>query len=376
MAEEQQPQGNIIGKLFVELGAKGLPSLLKGLNTVAASFLLTKNAAEQLMRPIINTGKQAANSAVGVAKLSASLGTTLLEAQKFQLYFQKHNLSESLLGDLASTADMLTRVQMGIGGIDDKFAYTMNELRLNWWAYDGSIESMERLMQDVNERTKNMDANRRRVHLQNLGWSPEWLYAFERGVNLSDARALSDKEVMDWVKSSEAINETKQTIGQVIRKSGSKVAPSITKGANIITDTIDKAQDGDKKSQLQNRGFWGSVGLGAATGGGVGSFFGGAGALIGAPIGAIGGIVAGVKALEIGNKLGTPTGGAAPIPALEDTDFRPNLSNANTTININNENRVTVSNPQDAGRAISSINQQTLTNIEYSQFQASNRPGL
>lgn len=361
MAEEQQ-QSKGIGELFVEFGAKGLPTLLKGLNTVSASFLLTKNAAEQFTKPIINAGKQAANSAVGVAKLSSSLGTTLLEAQKLQLYFQKHNLSESLLGDLGSTADMLTKVRMGIGGISGEFAYAMHRMGLSWIDYDGSIESMEKLMRDVDNATKTMDPRERRIMLQSIGWSPEMGYAFDRGLNLSDARAISDEEVKKWIELSEAANETRQAVDQTIKILGAKVTPIVTKAANgIITradnfnnnehPTIDKVIQNHTeikpKNTRQMSEAWTTPGY--------------------------------QQIKDLWNRQtikGQPTGFAVP-PVFQGTaHIPPNLNSSNTTIQVTNENHVSVATPQDVGPAISSISRDTLRDIEYSEFQTINRPGL
>lgn len=364
MAEEQK-QSKGIGELFVEFGAKGLPSLIKGLNTVSASFLLTKNAAQQFTKPIINAGKEAANSAVGVAKLSSSLGTTLLETQKLQLYFQKHNLSESLLGDLGSTADMLTRVRMGIGGISGEFAYTMHRLGLSWTNYDGSIESIERLMQDVAERTQGMNPAERKVHLQNIGWSPEMGYAFDRGLNLSDARTISDEEVRKWVELSESANETRQAVDQTIKILGAKFAPIVTKVTNSIITRADNFNNNEHpnidkviqnhtenkpKNTRQMSEAWTTPGY--------------------------------QQIKDLWNRQtikGQPTGGAAPIvpPLLQGTaHIPPNLNNSTTTIQVTNENHISVTNPQDVGPAISSINRDTIRNIEYSEFQTINKPGI
>ncbi|MBQ2285319.1 MAG: hypothetical protein II244_06610, partial [Clostridia bacterium] len=73
-----QAQNNL-GQLFVDIGVGGLGQTLKALNSVSASFLLTKNAATQAIKPFIDMGKQAANSAVGIGKMAAALGTTTLK---------------------------------------------------------------------------------------------------------------------------------------------------------------------------------------------------------------------------------------------------------------------------------------------------------
>lgn len=402
MAEEQQSKN--IGELFVEFGAKGLPTLLKGLNGVSAQFLLTKNAAEKFTKPLINMSKEAGKGAVGIAQLSSSLGTTLLEAQKFQLYFQKHNLSEGLLGDLASTADMLTKVRMGIGGISGEFAYAMNRMGLSWTDYDGSIESIEQLVNDVQNATKNMDGMERRIMLQGLGWSPEWSYAFDRGINLSDALALSDDDIKKLEEMNESLNEANIAIDKLKNTTISKSAPLLTQSANVVTDMVTGTASEEERNNVKAGaiigGTSGVIGgalmggaQGAMTGGIIGSIFPGAGNVVGGVIGGVGGAItgaigggaagtaigAGGGALYAGNKRNTKgdaTGFAVPLSMQNTAHIPPNLSNSNTQITITNENRVNVANPQDVGTAITSINNETLQNIEYNQYQISNRPGL
>lgn len=425
MAEEPK-QGKGIGELFVDFGAKGLGTLIKGLNTISASFLLTKNAAEQFVKPIINTGKQAANSAVDIAKLSASLGTTLLEAQKFQLYFQKHNLSESLLGDLSSMGDMLTKVSMGIGGISAEFAYAMHSMGLNWTDYDGSLESMLQLVKDVQKATEGMDPAKKRVMLQSVGLNPEWSYAFERGINLDDALAISDDDIKKLQELSEAMNETGQAFDKLKNQVVAKAAPIITDVANDATVLLSgKATDEDKKrindkvskAAEKNAVLTGTtVGigtagiLGAPLAAGVGVTAANASSIakmqrsIGGKTGKLVPLQFGAAPLDFGTApwikdKGQITGGAAPLnfvdkeiitpinmqninpipPALEGTNpaIPPNISNSQSAnIYVTNENNINVANPQDVGSVVSSINQETLTNIEYSGFQINNRPGL
>lgn len=50
---------NEAGQLFLDFGATGLGKLVKGLNSLSASFLLTKNGAEQALKPIISMSQNA-----------------------------------------------------------------------------------------------------------------------------------------------------------------------------------------------------------------------------------------------------------------------------------------------------------------------------
>ena len=77
-----------LGELFVDIGVGGIGKTLKALNTVSASFLLTKNAAVQITKPFINMGKQALDTAVDVGKLGSTLGIAYKEAYKLKYYFK------------------------------------------------------------------------------------------------------------------------------------------------------------------------------------------------------------------------------------------------------------------------------------------------
>lgn len=82
---------------------------------------------------------------------------------------------------------------------------------------------------------------------------------------------------------------------------------------------------------------------------------------------------------QVKSQKGQTTGGAAPVvpPFMQGTaHIPPNLSNMVNTINITNENRISVANPQEAAQTISAINQNTIQQADYTQFQAGNRPGL
>ncbi len=73
---------NKLGELFVDIGVGGLGKTLKALNSVSASFLLTKNAATQAVKPIIDVGKRTMGMAVDVGKLGSTLGLAYKDAYK------------------------------------------------------------------------------------------------------------------------------------------------------------------------------------------------------------------------------------------------------------------------------------------------------
>lgn len=372
MAEEQQ-QSKGIGELFVEFGAKGLPTLLKGLNSVSASFLLGKNAANQFVQTLTKPVKEAGQAAVQFGKMSNALGISLQEYMRLHLYLKNHNLSDSLLNDLGSISNMLTEVQMGIGGISGEFAYAMHSLGLNWTDYDGSVDSILQLTKDVQKATEEMDATRKRVLMQKIGLgNPEWQYAFERGdFNLSDYKNISDKEVKDLIKSQEAMAKLDAEMEQLKMHLISKLTPAVETVADFLSDKAGKGAQGDYDKPVaeavKSTGTAASLVLKSTPVGMAGS--------------SISQIYKGIKPIYSNSfkNSGQPTGGAAPIvpPSMQGTaHIPPNLNNSTTTIQVTNENHISVANPQDVGAAISSINRDTMRNIEYSEFQTINRPGL
>ena len=238
-------KSNILGELFVEFGVKGFGTMLKSLNAVSASFLLVKNAGQQFAQMLTKPIKESGNAAVEIGKMSSALGITMKEAMKLQLYFKQHNLSEGLLGDLTSISDMLTKVQLGIGGISGEFAYAMHRMGLDWTKYDGSMESMIKLTNDVKKATAGMDANTRRVMMKAVGLQPEWSYAFERGdFNLADYKTISDEQVENLIKSQEAMNKMTAEVDQLKMHLMSKLTPAVVKISDWISDRAGEGAQG------------------------------------------------------------------------------------------------------------------------------------
>lgn len=402
--EGKQSQG--IGELFIEFGSKGLPTLLKGLNTVSASFLLGKNAASQFANMLTKPIKDAGNAAVQIGKMSSALGITMKEAMKLQMYFQKHGLSESLLGDLTSVSDMLTKVQMGIGGISSEFAYAMHKMGLDWTDYDGSMESMIRLTNDVKKATAGMEANQKRVLMKAVGLSPEWSYAFERGdFNLADYKTITDEQVQALIDSQEAMNNLTGALKQLNMHITEKWAPALIPVLDWLSDKIGKGAEGKYDKTVVN---------GVKTAGTVEALFN----PLTLPI------VAGRAAAKAGKKLGekyngNPTGGAASVtpesfglidypkpigrnsrgyigelpnlnydkPANQTVPTVPNfmttpeaLAPTNTSsiiqtnhIEITNQNNINGTNVQDVKDGIVSINE---NDIDFSWYQVRNMVGI
>lgn len=88
---EAQAQ-NKLGELFVDLGVGGLGKTLKALNSVSASFLMTKNAAQQAIKPIADMTKQGMTFSTALDKIKASTGFTEELSQKIKAFSTKNNI--------------------------------------------------------------------------------------------------------------------------------------------------------------------------------------------------------------------------------------------------------------------------------------------
>lgn len=363
----EQPQGgaqNKLGELFVELGSKGAPTLLKQLNSVSASFLLGKNAANQFVQTLSQPFKEAGKGAVEIGKMSTALGLTFKEYMRLHLYLKSHNLSDSLISDMSATADMLTKVSLGIGGISGEFAYAMHRMGLSWTDYDGSFKSMIQLTKDVQKATEGMDTAQKRIMLQSVGLSsPEWQYAFERGdFNFDDYKTITDEQVNELIKTQETMANLGAEFEQLKMHLINKLSPAVETIADWLSGKV-KNGIGDSVSNIveENAGI-----------------IGGTTALVNPLAGAT--VVGAGNLAKMQRGLGGSTGNVVPMQfgaaPLDIGAFRPPslvAPNTNTTINITNNQKIQGDNAQEIANKIGEIN---LQNIEYSQYQVSNLPGI
>lgn len=248
MAGTGQAQ-NQLGQLFVDIGVGGLGQTLKALNSVSASFLLTKNAATQAIKPFIDMGVKAANSAVGIGKMAAALGTTTLNAQKLQYYLKTYK-AEGLEGDVASLQQMFTRIQSGLGGIEGQKAISMQMLGLDWQKYRGSFEDTLQFIQDVKDalKSRGMSENEKVMHLQNLGLS-NWKYLFEKeNFNINESLSLSDDTFIKLQKANEQTNEIKNNLDQITKNLTTQI---LDKGGSALLENLVIATGNDEKAKKE-----------------------------------------------------------------------------------------------------------------------------
>lgn len=395
MPEENKNQGgaqNKLGELFVEFSTKGLPSLLKNLNSVSASFLIGKNAATQFADTLTKPFKEAGNTAVGIGKMANALGATNREYQKLATYVKSKNVSEGILGDVERFNDIFTKLQTGQGGLPEGVVLEFANLGLSPEDYLGDYESTVKLLNDIRDRTNGLKKQGRNLAFSNLGMSSEWGYLFDRGdFNLSDAFSLPDDVIEKNTKAAESLAELGLAFDQLKSLLVADFAPALTETVNTLKSFVlnfDKNKENIKKTT--------SVIGGAAAGAAVGSVV----PVVGTATGAVVGGVAGVGKYAIENahksgksnqgeiplwkqltdfgqyKDGAPTGGAAPVPDFMNTPAAttpPGMNNLSQNITITNQNNITGDNAQEIATEIARINAQ---DIEYTQYQLQNLTGI
>lgn len=395
MPEENKNQGgaqNKLGELFVEFSTKGLPSLLKNLNSVSASFLIGKNAATQFADTLTKPFKEAGNTAVGIGKMANALGATNREYQKLATYVKSKNVSEGILGDVERFNDIFTKLQTGQGGLPEGVVREFANLGLSPEDYLGDYESTVKLLNDIRDRTNGLKKQGRNLAFSNLGMSSEWGYLFDRGdFNLSDAFSLPDDVIEKNTKAAESLAELGLAFDQLKSLLVADFAPALTETVNTLKSFVlnfDKNKENIKKTT--------SVIGGAAAGAAVGSVV----PVVGTATGAVVGGVAGVGKYAIENahksgksnqgeiplwkqltdfgqyKDGAPTGGAAPVPDFMNTPAAttpPGMNNLSQNITITNQNNITGDNAQEIATEIARINAQ---DIEYTQYQLQNLTGI
>lgn len=118
MAEENKSAAQSkLGELFVDIGSSGLGGLLKNLNSLSASFLLTKNAAQQFTKPIIDMSKNAGRGIVGLERINAITGMTIKQLQALKMWSAENSVDfDSYVNQIAAFQQNLLDIQMGKGG--------------------------------------------------------------------------------------------------------------------------------------------------------------------------------------------------------------------------------------------------------------------
>lgn len=390
MAEEQQ-QSKGIGELFVEFSAKGLGSLLKGLNGVSAQFLLTKNAANQFLQALMKPVKEAGKGAVEIGKLSNSLDTSYKNVAKLQNYLKSKNVSEGLVNDLGNIQTTIRDVLSGFSDLPSNFVDAFAKTGHILEDYSDDFEDILRLVKDI--QNADLTRSERNQIFDFLGMSRDWGYLFERGdFNLKDALALPDDAIEKNIKTQENLQEFSIALKALTDLLVSELLPSLTGVVKRFTgftkDVIEGNTDNVSKKIENNAGKIGAVvsfsnpalGLQIAGAGNIAKMqrsIGGSTGKLPAPIVGGGQPNFGTAPWIKNKEKGSITGEAASVvPDFMATPAKPTLSNMiNQTnyIEITNRNNINGTNAQAIANSIIAINE---NDINYSQFQLENLPGI
>lgn len=381
MADKPQAK-NELGQLFVDIGIGGLGKTLKGLNSVAASFLLGKNAANQFVQTIAQPFKEAGNAAVSIGKMSNALATSSMEYQKLAMYLKKYNLSEELLGDVSKLEQTFYDLSQGFTNLQGSLAVGLSQAGLNAKDYKGTFEDTIRLIDDLQRATSGMTKDKRNQILRQIGLSSDWGYLWSKGGRATDYLTISDDAITRNQELSEAMSELGQSLKNFLDEIKSNIAPALTEIAKWATSVLKFFNTNDPKATTAlGMTTAGGAGVGLATGAAVGSLFGpigtGVGALVGVGMGGAAGAASGLavnKAVK-----GRATGGAAGVgymgelPDIGGSEISPNISGLTQNISINHD--ITI-NGGDANSIANQIASISVEDIQYTQYQAANLPGI
>lgn len=335
-----------LGELFVDFGTKGVGGLLKNLNTVSASFLLGKNAANQFAQTLTKPIKESGNAAVAAGKLSTQLATSYKEAMRLQLYLKQKNTSEGLLSELAALQSTWADFEKGFGGLGQiPLAFRM--LGLNIGDYNSSLESMLELLDDARIKLAGFDDVTANQILGKMKLSNEWRYLWERGGNLLDAKTvITDEQIDENIKNAEAMAKLGTTTEQIWLKISNVIAPVFQKILGWLNDKGENLAGGEYDEPIK-KGFklLYLTSMGASD------------------------VPYSQTAKDI-IKLGS----SQPIPAsIKGTNGVPPNSVQNSSVQIINNNNIQGTNATDIANK---VNNKTRESFEYSQYQANNSPSL
>lgn len=360
---------NKLGELFVDFGTKGVGGLLRNLNSVSASFLLGKNAANQFAHTITQPIKQTGQYAMELRNLRNQMSLTNKEAQKIQNWARKFNYSESsVFGDISKLLDDLTQIKNY--NIIPKGWYEASRLlaqnggtAIAQKRYNNTPEGVFELLKDISlGLNKVTDPGARRLIQQSLGVSPEVLN-YKDNINslMSSWNTLTDEQVEAAEESAKALNELGNSLEKLWQRLNIKTAPAFISGSNALTYLLTPNRNKNEKLEKTALGLMaaGGIGGGATAGGAIGSFLGPVGAGIGAIIGAGLGAVLGTAPAKRFLKH-APFELLPELDALGDSDLLHSNGGGNTTVykEINVNQNITAPDPITAGnKAAQGINE-------------------
>ncbi len=230
---------NKLGELFVDIGVGGLGKTLKALNSVSASFLLTKNAAQQAIKPIIDLSKKGGAFITSLDKFSAISGLSVQNLQKLKQWAEVNNVEWNDFGNqILNVQKSLREIQMGQGAANSfaRLGIDTSDLDAN-----NPLEALDK----IKDRTQHLDPVMQRIALSWLGLSDSMIYTFLQAqqplnslnTGLDESLILTEKEAETLRKVQTGWNRLGVTWEAATNKLIANL-PIIQRGLNYMERTI------------------------------------------------------------------------------------------------------------------------------------------
>lgn len=205
------------GQLFLDFGATGLGKLVKGLNTLSASFLLTKNGAEQALKPIISMSQNAAKSVTNWDKLNTVTGISIKQLQRMQAWCELNNVSfGDMMGQVQALQKNLYLLKKGQGG--NIAGFSLLGIDPNSLDINAPIQALDTILARVSQLAKTQPAIAANA-LEELGLSRDLLYAYKQQNTAIDERLmLNDAEINSLKEQQTGWNTLKVTTSSALEK--------------------------------------------------------------------------------------------------------------------------------------------------------------
>ena len=244
------------GQLFLDFGATGLGKLMKGLNSLSASFLLTKNAAQQAINPLVGLSKKTSQTIVNYDKLTAVSGVLQSRWRDLDKFAQLNNTSfEMLSGQVLSLQQRLVDLRVNGKG-------TLNMLsNLGVDVQNLDLKNPLAALKQIMAQVRTLSPETAAWALNALGLNQELLYTFQQtNTKLDDRLKLSDKEMQSLRDQNDGWNTLKVNAGSALEKfiaDQSWLNQAFIVFGNLLTEAILKI--GDLKDRfddfVQSEGF-------------------------------------------------------------------------------------------------------------------------
>ena len=213
MADNKSGASHELGNLFVDIGSSGLGSLLKGLNSLSATFMLTKNAAQQFTKPIMDMSKNAGKGLVGLQKINAVTGLTIEQLQELKLWANANSVDfGNYINQISNFQQNLLDIAMGRGNVTGFALLGLNPRDMD---YKKPVEALEK----IKKRVLQLDEATGALALKELGLSADLLYQWKRKeVQIDKNLLLNKKEQQALQDQNDAWNKLSTTIDALFQK--------------------------------------------------------------------------------------------------------------------------------------------------------------